>query len=343
MLLVVANATSAQQPCGDLDRDGDVDYDDALLLRYELDGSAPLTLEQALWCDVISEARAPGLEPDPENLAGTCSMSDAAVMARNELALPPGVTPVCALGSAENCCAAHASVGCNAGNTVACVCDQDPSCCTLDWDATCAALACGTACHPICPTEGVYCAGSCCSNPHGTTQCAAGTCAPTCASGWGSCDLDPQNGCETSFDTNPTCPGTNLGTIEGGDSGSVITRSGSGEAHFYVQVLDAGPCFNDYTAIRARLTSPPGSNYNLRITCFNCPGNPGAGPSVVSSAPEGAIDTLYAGSWDDCNEDETAYLVIAVVYASGSSCESWSLELRGNNSVPPNALCSGND
>lgn len=46
-----------------------------------------------------------------------------------------------------------------------------------------------------------------CKNAHGTTSCASGICAPFCSSGWGDCDEDLSNGCETAF-------GTIAGTVE---------------------------------------------------------------------------------------------------------------------------------
>jgi hypothetical protein len=39
--------------------------------------------------------------------------------------------------------------------------------------------------------------GTACTNAHGTTACIASTCTPTCDTGWGSCDSNPNNGCET--------------------------------------------------------------------------------------------------------------------------------------------------
>ena len=44
-----------------------------------------------------------------------------------------------------------------------------------------------------------------CTNPHGTIACTGSNCAPGCASGWGSCDGNTMNGCETSLTTNTNC------------------------------------------------------------------------------------------------------------------------------------------
>ncbi len=63
---------------------------------------------------------------------------------------------------------------------------------------------------------------------------------------------------------------------------------------------------------------------------------------MQSNTPAGVIDVLNAGAFDDCNQDETFYLVIAVLYASGSSCGDWSLELRGENG-DVSRLCGADD
>jgi hypothetical protein len=44
-----------------------------------------------------------------------------------------------------------------------------------------------------------------CTNPHGTTVCTNGGCVPTCATGWGNCDGNFENGCETPLDTLTNC------------------------------------------------------------------------------------------------------------------------------------------
>jgi ABC-type branched-subunit amino acid transport system substrate-binding protein len=44
-----------------------------------------------------------------------------------------------------------------------------------------------------------------CSNAHGTTRCIEATCAPTCNQGFGDCDGNPINGCETALNTTVNC------------------------------------------------------------------------------------------------------------------------------------------
>jgi hypothetical protein len=67
-----------------------------------------------------------------------------------------------------------------------------------------------------CPSPTTACDGACvdlsadparcgacdvaCTNAHGTTTCVAGACAPACEAGYGDCDGDAANGCETPTD-----------------------------------------------------------------------------------------------------------------------------------------------
>ncbi len=56
-----------------------------------------------------------------------------------------------------------------------------------------------------CGSDG--CSGSCgtCINPHGTTSCNNGLCNPICSQGWGNCDRNNANGCETDLTTSNNC------------------------------------------------------------------------------------------------------------------------------------------
>ncbi len=71
----------------------------------------------------------------------------------------------------------------------------------------CVGRECGPdGCEGVCPPG--------CTNPHGTTSCSVdGLCQPVCDSGWGNCDGDNTNGCETDLKTNENC----------GDCGIVCT------------------------------------------------------------------------------------------------------------------------
>jgi len=60
-------------------------------------------------------------------------------------------------------------------------------------------------------TETAHCGGcgmACASRPNATPRCAAGQCEYTCATGFGDCDGDASNGCETNLNTDATRCGT---------------------------------------------------------------------------------------------------------------------------------------
>src|SRR5262249_18270350 len=104
-----------------------------------------------------------------------------------------GCGAVCNLANAtETCPGGVCTLGtCSAGFGN---CDSDPSNgCEANLNTTVASCgACGTVC----------------TNPHGGVACTAGKCAPTCNTGWGDCDGDLTNGCETNLNTTVTSCGS---------------------------------------------------------------------------------------------------------------------------------------
>ncbi len=72
-----------------------------------------------------------------------------------------------------------------------------------------------TGCSPNCVSKECGsdgCSGSCgtCVNSHGTTSClSSGLCQPVCSSGWGNCDGNGANGCETTLGTFEHCSNCN--------------------------------------------------------------------------------------------------------------------------------------
>lgn len=90
------------------------------------------------------------------------------------------------------------------------------TCSTYHATPTCTARVCSVACDPNwgdcdknanngcevdLTTDETNC-GICdqsCANDHGSTECLAGKCVPTCGSGFGDCDGKPANGCDTAL------------------------------------------------------------------------------------------------------------------------------------------------
>ena len=130
--------------------------------------------------------------------------------------------------------------------------------------------ACGKACAANEACCGVKCintqsdinnCGSCgttCTNPHGTTSCVAGVCSPVCASGYGNCDNNPNNGCETALNTNANC----------GSCGNACTVAGTS--------CQNGQCLCS--------NGQPPQNGTCPSTCTNCASGCCQGSTCISYA-----------------------------------------------------------
>jgi hypothetical protein len=76
--------------------------------------------------------------------------------------------------------------------------------------------------------------GNACTNNHGTTACSAnGVCQPTCSAGFGNCDLNAANGCETSLTSDQNCGACGLvcglgTTCQGGRCAPLVCPPGFG-------------------------------------------------------------------------------------------------------------------
>jgi hypothetical protein len=65
---------------------------------------------------------------------------------------------------------------------------------------------CNGACHStVSETGNCGGCGQICTNDHGTVACTQGACTPACAGGFGDCDQNPRNGCETATTTLDNC------------------------------------------------------------------------------------------------------------------------------------------
>ncbi|MBI5537560.1 MAG: hypothetical protein HY898_32860 [Deltaproteobacteria bacterium] len=185
-------------------------------------------------------------------------------------------TNVCSsVGGAPSCVASTCNITCNAGlgncdNNVANGCEVNTN------------------------TDPGNC-GSCghlCSTVNGTPGCFGGNCTITCTSGYGNCDANVTNGCETNLKTSPAnCNGcgnacsTNHGT-PGCSNGACSISCSAGW----------GNCDNDVTdGCEQSLTNDP----NHCGTCVKvCSSNHGT-PSCVNSVCQIACAAGYA----DCNGD----------------------------------------
>jgi len=141
---------------------------------------------------------------------------------------------------------------------------------------------------------------------------------------------------DCTLDGNPAC-GTaiNLGTIAGDASGAAITRSGVGEAHFYVRIRETSSGSRALTA-RVQLASPPGVDYELVLRCASCSGTAIPFTKAGAGATESAAVTR-----PDTWTDNSFLLFIEVRHYSGASCAPWTLTIYGNTAPVTGALsCS---
>ena len=139
---------------------------------------------------------------------GTCVPNPVDASVAGDLAMPECV-PMC-MGQAPYCTPAHKCVACltddncAAGNLCknsVCVpgCNDDARCRAGGMPQTMA--CCGGQCTDT-ATDGANC-GKCataCNGGHASGMCAGGVCAfGTCSSGYGDCNMDPKDGCESNL------------------------------------------------------------------------------------------------------------------------------------------------
>ncbi|MBU0975971.1 S8 family serine peptidase [Patescibacteria group bacterium] len=97
------------------------------------------------------------------------------------------------------------------------------------------------------------CGGTCppgCLNEHGTTSCEAEKCKPVCEDGWGNCDTNTANGCETDLTTKQNCG--ECGAVCSGEKECIngqckvlqctIKEDCDDENECTIDVCDAGTC-----------------------------------------------------------------------------------------------------
>ncbi len=165
--------------------------------------------------------------------------------------------------------------------------------------------------------------GRVCSNSFGTTTCASSSCVPTCSAGANDCDGNPVTGCELR-DSNPACAAaTALGTVSGDGASVALTASGFGEAVYTVSVTEnvAG---NNPIRAQVTLTSPPGANFDLDVTCTSCAG------TTLSSNNATGDDVIAVRRSDTTGVGDTYTIVITVRWVAAAACGNWALTVAGN-------------
>jgi len=138
--------------------------------------------------------------------------------------------------------------------------------------------------------------GSCgnqCMNPHGTTQCVAGTCTPSCTSLWGDCNSDPDDGCETPLNTLANC----------GACGVSCDLPGSSNETCATGTCQVGTCDSGWADCNGNPVD--GCEVNLNTSVNNCGscGNQCTNAHGSATCTSGVCTPTCNPLWGDCDGD----------------------------------------
>jgi hypothetical protein len=136
--------------------------------------------------------------------------------------------------------------------------------------------------------------GARCENAHGGVRCVAGSCSPTCDTGWGDCDGLVANGCETNLDRNPLHCG---GCTRACAPGSQVCESGSCQTS--ACPAGSGECdSNPGSVCETDLTSSLGD-------CGFCGNACTVANGSAACAASSCIVAGCNGGYDDCDNSPT--------------------------------------
>ncbi len=135
---------------------------------------------------------------------------------------------------------------------------------------------------------------------------------------------------------NTACWSVNLtptGSIRG-DAGTDVRSASSWNEEWYIAYISEDSNSDIYLSATAQLYSPPGTDFDLYLYCFDC------GTSVVAQSTNhsltGHTDTVYHRGNDDTpifGEDDGHWILIEVRYYDQNRCDSYTLTVTGNTAV----------
>jgi hypothetical protein len=270
--------------------------------------------------------------------AATCDAGDVAPL-RNALALlPPAPANVCAAAGACTASAdCPAGISCNLGaqrceKNLGQACVQNGQCLSDG--------CCGQRCADL-ANDTANCGGCglACTNPHGTTACVSGACAPTCAFGFAHCNGPLQIGCETDLSDCLVngCMPLALGSFVADGSGCAAAPMVTGG----VSEGSAGVTFRENDSLGCAPTSglielvvPVGVDYDLvvtapaGVTCTHWDGS--AYVAGCSGSNRGSqVERIRLVSPEFCvlgvgdPVSQTFSATATVHYVAGASCQPW--------------------
>lgn len=171
---------------------------------------------------------------------------------------------------------------------------------------------------------------------HGSNTCNGAVCVPSCDFGWQSCDGNPDNGCESLRNTNPSCPTFTALSPISGDGGSVIrTLTGFGEVWAQIRITENnGSISSEDLWAYVELIPPAGADFDLCVFCDGC-GN--GNVTCSTSRGAGLIERVNLYNDDDQGLggiDDSFNVVAQVIFVSASpeACDNWTLKFVGDAS-----------
>ena len=285
----------------------------------------------------------------PANATGVCSQGECAIASCNEgfadcNGLVEDGCEVSLLNDAEHC--GQCGQACSAANGTA-TCSA--GICTLESCippfADCDGVF-SSGCETNIATNILNC-GQCsraCVNPHGTTTCSAGQCAPSCDPLWGNCDGNTATGCETPLNTATNCTSCGQQCDYANASESCATGT--------CQLLACEPGFANCDTF-----SSNGCETEILRNVDHCGGcgNTCTNENGTTSCNQGSCNPICASGWSDCdgnpnNGCETDLTTLTdcgacnatCAFADGSaSCETGTCQLTSCS--PGYANCDDDD
>ncbi len=185
----------------------------------------------------------------------------------------------------STCSLPNASQTCDTGSCQISSCNTGFSDCNTDDSDGCEI-------HTDADVDNCGSCGNGCTNAHGTTQCVAGSCDPSCQGLWGNCDFDPDDGCETALNTLTNC-GT-CGQACDLENASQSCSSGS---------CSITSCDSGYTDCNAQ--NADGCEVHTSADVDNCGscGNTCTNAHGTTQCNTGICSPSCESLWGDCDSD----------------------------------------
>ena len=231
-----------------------------------------------------------------------------------------------------NSCGACGTVCSNAHGNTSCTSGLCTPTCDSGWESCDGNQNNGCETHTQSDIDSCGACDTECVNSHGVTTCSAGTCVPSCDSGWADCDGNAVNGCETNINTLSNCGG--CGETCSVDNGNATCQSGSCElTSCDATYVDANGTFSDGCECKITGSDSPDDAFKDA----NCDGIDGDISNAIFVSPEGSdsdigtisnpLKSIYAGLYHGYETGKDVYV------AGGNYSSPNSLYLKNGVSI----------